>query len=74
MPVYLVANKTDLNIEREVSTDEGRQLAASWKAQFIEITAKHTGSVIELFNDVIVTIDKVFDLDNPVDKSRCIIS
>lgn len=40
VPVALVGNKTDLHQERAVSTEEGRKLAESWKAQFLETSAK----------------------------------
>lgn len=40
VPVVLVGNKTDLHQERNVSTDEGKRLAESWKAQFLETSAK----------------------------------
>lgn len=38
--MVLVGNKTDLHQERNVSTDEGKRLAESWKAQFLETSAK----------------------------------
>lgn len=40
VPVVLVGNKTDLHQERAVPTEEGRQLAESWKAKFLETSAK----------------------------------
>lgn len=40
VPVVLVGNKTDLHQERAVSTDEGKRLAESWKASFLETSAK----------------------------------
>lgn len=36
----LVGNKTDLHQERTVSTEEGRKLAESWRAAFLETSAK----------------------------------
>lgn len=36
----LVGNKTDLHQERMVSTEEGRKLAESWRAIFLETSAK----------------------------------
>ncbi|KAG8292456.1 hypothetical protein J6590_038929 [Homalodisca vitripennis] len=40
VPIVLVGNKTDLHMERMISSDEGRRLAESWKAAFIEASAK----------------------------------
>lgn len=40
VPVVLVGNKTDLYSERTVSAEEGRRLAESWNAQFLETSAK----------------------------------
>lgn len=40
LPIVLVGNKTDLHMERIISYDEGRRLAESWKAVFLETSAK----------------------------------
>ncbi|XP_049675534.1 GTPase RhebL1 isoform X2 [Accipiter gentilis] len=41
MPVVLVGNKADLSLQsREVKTDEGKKLAESWGAIFLESSAK----------------------------------
>lgn len=40
VPVVLVGNKKDLHMDRVVSEDEGRRLAVSWKAVFLEASAK----------------------------------
>ncbi|KAH8369208.1 hypothetical protein KR009_004316 [Drosophila setifemur] len=40
VPVVLVGNKTDLHQERTVSTEEGKKLAESWRAAFLETSAK----------------------------------
>lgn len=36
----LVGNKTDLHQERAVSYEEGKKLAESWRATFLETSAK----------------------------------
>lgn len=36
----LVGNKTDLHQERAVSYEEGKKLAESWRASFLETSAK----------------------------------
>lgn len=40
VPVVLVGNKTDLHQERAVTTEEGKKLAESWRATFLETSAK----------------------------------
>lgn len=53
-PVILVGNKIDLHQERSISAEEGRKLAESWKATFLETSAKN--------NDVSFFKKKVFVL------------
>ena len=38
--MVLVGNKTDLHMERKVTTDEGKALAEEMKAVFLETSAK----------------------------------
>lgn len=40
VPVVLVGNKKDLHMDRVVTQEEGRKLADSWKAVFLEASAK----------------------------------
>lgn len=40
LPIVLVGNKTDLHMERMISCEEGKRLAESWKAGFLETSAK----------------------------------
>lgn len=40
MPIVLVGNKTDLHLERKISTEEGKRLAEKWNAAFVETSAK----------------------------------
>lgn len=51
VPVVLVGNKTDLHQERAVSYEEGKKLAESWRASFLETSAKQnevSGQFIQL--------------------------
>ncbi|KAG0190882.1 GTP-binding protein [Apophysomyces sp. BC1034] len=45
IPCVLVANKTDLNSQRSVSTAEGQALAQELKALFIETSAKKNENI-----------------------------
>lgn len=40
VPIVLVGNKTDLHLERKISTEEGKRLAEKWNAAFVETSAK----------------------------------
>lgn len=40
VPIVLVGNKTDLYVDRMVTTEQGKRLADSWRAVFLETSAK----------------------------------
>lgn len=50
VPVVLVGNKTDLHQERAVSTEEGKRIAESWKAIFLECSAKQNEVCFIIFS------------------------
>ncbi|XP_046396080.1 GTP-binding protein Rheb homolog [Ischnura elegans] len=72
VPVVLVGNKTDLHIERMISTEEGKRLADSWKAVFLETSAKQNESVTDIFHTVLTEIERANG--NVQEKSNCVIS
>lgn len=72
VPVVLVGNKTDLHIERMISTEEGKRLADSWKAVFLETSAKQNESVTDIFHTVLTEIERANG--NVQEKSGCVIS
>lgn len=53
VPILLVGNKCDLQRQREVSAQEGEQLAASWGCPFLESSAKSTHHVNEVFIEIV---------------------
>ncbi|XP_063952673.1 GTP-binding protein Rheb-like [Lytechinus pictus] len=57
IPLVLVGNKKDLHLERIISTQQGKQLADSWGATFIESSAKQNESVEDIFKTVLQLID-----------------
>jgi GTPase KRas protein len=65
----LVANKKDLITERQVSTEEGRQLAERYKVPFLETSAKTSENVAEAFLQLIREVIK-FRLKNPQKKDK----
>lgn len=48
VPCVIVGNKSDLNIQRQVTTQEGLDLAQSWNCPFVETSAKHDENVCKL--------------------------
>ncbi|CAD7093349.1 unnamed protein product [Hermetia illucens] len=72
VPIVLVGNKTDLHQERAVSTEEGRKLAESWKASFLEASAKQNESVADIFHQLLLQIER--NNGNAQEKSSCTIS
>lgn len=52
-PIIIVANKCDLENERQVSTQEGRELAKQFQCKFIESSAKQKINVDEAFYSLV---------------------
>lgn len=52
-PMVLVGNKCDLEADRQVSSQEGRDLAKDFGCQFIETSAKQRIHVDEAFFEVV---------------------
>jgi RAS family protein, putative len=76
VPIILVGNKLDLNSERVIPYEEGKRLADYMKAQFVEVSAKQNSAVNELFNSLLLMIEKVHnDLpDKPERLNKCTLS
>jgi len=76
VPILLVGNKNDLHQERVVAVEDGKRLAASMKAQFVEVSAKQNSAVINLFNNLIVDIEKGYDDGSANERTanKCVIS
>jgi len=53
VPIIMVGNKCDLNELREVSTEEGRDLAKSFGAEFLEASAKTRTNIEQIFVSVV---------------------
>lgn len=73
LPVVLVGNKKDLRMERIISFEEGKKLADSWKAPFLEASAKENSSVTEIFEKVLQVIMAQENGSGP-SKSSCVLS
>jgi len=57
IPVVLVGNKCDLEAERQISVDEGKQQAAKFGALFLESSAKLNTNVNEVFFELVRQIN-----------------
>ncbi|KAK8383160.1 hypothetical protein O3P69_011585 [Scylla paramamosain] len=53
VPILLVANKVDLEHQREVVTADGMALAHMWGCPFIEASAKNRYNVNEVFAEIV---------------------
>jgi len=53
VPILLVANKVDLEHQREVSAAEGMNLSRLWGSPFIEASAKSRCGVNEMFAEIV---------------------
>uniref|UniRef100_A0A2P2I6P6 small monomeric GTPase n=1 Tax=Hirondellea gigas TaxID=1518452 RepID=A0A2P2I6P6_9CRUS len=53
VPILLVANKVDLDHQREVSATEGMNLSRQWNCPFIEASAKNRCGVNEMFAEIV---------------------
>jgi Ras-related protein Rap-2C len=70
VPIVLAANKCDLcEVEnREVTTEEGCQLANEWMVPYIETTAKNSIIVNNLFTEIVKEMN--FQYISNTDKKR----
>uniref|UniRef100_A0A8C7VJH1 GTP-binding protein Rheb n=1 Tax=Oncorhynchus mykiss TaxID=8022 RepID=A0A8C7VJH1_ONCMY len=59
VPIMLVGNKKDLHMERVISCEEGKALADSWNAAFMESSAKENQTAVEVFKRTILEAEKM---------------
>ncbi|XP_025997250.1 GTP-binding protein Rheb homolog isoform X1 [Solenopsis invicta] len=75
VPIVLVGNKTDLYVDRMITTEQGKRLASSWNAAFLETSAKqnevYMQSVADIFHTLLKEIEKANG--NVQEKQSCII-
>ncbi|CAO1630632.1 unnamed protein product [Parajaminaea phylloscopi] len=67
-PVIVVANKCDLEYERQVGSHEGRELAKHFGCRFIETSAKQRINVDEAFSNLVREIRR-FNKEQVVGRS-----
>eukprot|EP00742_Colponemidia_sp_Colp-10_P006643 GILJ01007122.1.p1 GENE.GILJ01007122.1~~GILJ01007122.1.p1 ORF type:complete len:253 (+),score=36.09 GILJ01007122.1:371-1129(+) len=69
VPRILVGNKTDLDYERKISSEDGRAMAESWGCPFVECSAKLNQNVTKVFSLLLSEIDKENKDDSQRDTS-----
>ncbi|XP_034389238.1 ras homolog, mTORC1 binding like 1 isoform X2 [Cyclopterus lumpus] len=70
VPTVLVGNKKDLHMERVIKPEEGKKLADSWGAAFMESSAKENETAVELFKRIILEMEKA-DGNAPPEEKKC---
>lgn len=73
LPIVLVGNKADLSEDREVSVDEGKSLAQSINAVYMETSAKNNTNVSDVFKNILIQIEKIQGDPIKPDKNDCAI-
>ncbi|KAF8976680.1 ATP-dependent RNA helicase mtr4 [Entomortierella lignicola] len=58
VPIVIVGNKSDLHGQRQISTEEGEELAALWNCQSCESSAKHNENIGRVFELMVGEIEK----------------
>eukprot|EP01112_Ceratiomyxa_fruticulosa_P008760 TRINITY_DN226_c0_g1_i1.p1 TRINITY_DN226_c0_g1~~TRINITY_DN226_c0_g1_i1.p1 ORF type:complete len:198 (+),score=44.34 TRINITY_DN226_c0_g1_i1:327-920(+) len=58
IPIIVVGNKIDLEEERAVSTEEGKEFATKFGCEFIESSAKSNTNVPDIFFNLVQQINK----------------
>jgi small GTP-binding protein len=58
IPIVLVGNKCDLDHDRSVSCEEGRQLAQEWQCAFVEVSAKHDENIKAAFHQLLQQVQE----------------
>ena len=73
-PVFILAgNKCDMENDRAVTVEEGKDLASNLKCQFFETSAKLNKNVDELFTTLVKEMCGKKNAVKPKKKSKCLI-
>ncbi|KAH9489160.1 Ras- protein R-Ras2 [Bulinus truncatus] len=67
-PMLLVANKSDLDTQRVVSTSEGQELANNLKIRYMEASAKHRLNVDQSFYELVRIVRTFQEEERPTVK------
>lgn len=58
IPCVVVGQKSDLHVQRQVSEQEGKELADSLKAGWVETSARHNANVAKVFESMLSQTEK----------------
>ncbi|KAF9148110.1 GTP-binding protein [Linnemannia schmuckeri] len=72
-PIVLVGNKTDLQGQRQVSREEGDELASKWKCLSCETSAKKNSNIGRAFELMLAEMEKSTDAVPEDKKGECLI-
>ena len=72
-PILLVGIQQDSLNERKVQFDEAKELADSWKINYMEVSTKTNYNCKEVFESLAAEIVKVKNSDTPRPRRKCII-
>ncbi|XP_034022567.1 ras homolog, mTORC1 binding like 1 [Thalassophryne amazonica] len=70
VPTVLVGNKKDLHMERVIKPEEGKKLADTWGAAFMESSAKENDTAVEVFKRIILDMERA-DGNVPSEEKKC---
>lgn len=73
VPAILVGNKSDLHMQRQVTEEEGKELAAKLKCGFVETSARHNDNITRSFELLVTEIEKINNPQAPDDGQKCIV-
>jgi len=73
VPIILVGNKTDLHVDRRVTQEQGKNLAAEMKAAFLETSAKENQNVEDIFRRVIAQMENIEGGGGGGEEKKCIV-
>ena len=73
VPIVLVGNKLDLQLQRQVPAEEAQELAREWNCTFIEASAKHNQNISKVFEMILGEIEKIRGDPNVENKQSCIL-
>lgn len=74
IPICIVGNKCDLESQRQVTFQQGQDLAKSFNAAFIETSAKNNENIDKAFEALISQIDLYFANESNKNKEKnCVV-
>ncbi|KAN0008712.1 hypothetical protein ACTFIU_009441 [Dictyostelium citrinum] len=70
VPIMMVGNKSDLEDERQVTFQEGKDLARCLNMSFMEVSAKNRANIEEVFNETVRSVKRREESLLKKDKSK----